>query len=120
MRSTLRLAIVITVGTAWCAAASTLITTPFPGTLLSTGGAYCVVTNIGNDDAVVSTDLVDNFGVVLSHSDDTIASGQSRTPVNASFTNSNPTICRFDFKGKIRASFDYVNGGTVTSIPATK
>jgi len=108
--------------TSTLANAATLTTPPFPGLYVSTGSALCTATNIGTTDALVTFELFDDYGFVLASAKDyTLTPGRTVTGAVANLATTSPSFCRFSFSGRVRASFNYVGGGTSAMvIPATK
>ena len=121
MKTMLWLAGAFAMAVAGPAAAATLITPPFPATLTAAGIAFCEAANVGTNEIVVSMQMLDDNGGVLDAREIPIPPGASRFGGAIQLTSSNPTNCRFDFKGKVRASFGYFNGnnGLIIVIPAT-
>ena len=115
------LGLALLLGVSTSATAGTLVTPPFPGLLVSSGSAYCSATNLGTTDALVTYELFDDYGYTIGPPIDfTLPPGRTYARVGASLSNNTPSWCRFTFSGKVRGSFNYVNGTVVTVIPATK
>jgi hypothetical protein len=107
--------------TATVASAATWTTPSFPGLFVTTGYALCTATNVGTADALVKYELFDDYGFVLASNEHTLPPGRTLTGAVSNLANSSPSYCRFRYGGRVRASFDYVGGGTaVMVIPATK
>jgi hypothetical protein len=104
------------------AIAATLTTPPFPGLNVSSGTALCTATNLGTSDTVVTFELFNDYGDLLSSSVDfPLPPGRTYAPVGANLANTTPTFCRFTTRGKISASFNHIgSGGSVLVIPASK
>ncbi len=98
---------------------------PVPGTNISSGEARCVIANIGDKTGLVTK--LQMFGVAgnaLVTSEEDLAlplppNAQITTPA-VSLASASPSHCGFEFKGKFKASFVYINGSVVEVIPATK
>jgi hypothetical protein len=120
MLKRLGLTSMMVLGTAASAVAGTLATSPFSSVNFTLGNATCTAANVGDGNATVSVELWDGFnGLIASQNDVTLAAGDAMYGPSAPLSG-NPTFCRFKFKGKVRGSFSYINGGTVVVIPATK
>jgi hypothetical protein len=120
LRRALGLAVALTL-TGTAATAATLTTPPFPGLNVSSGQALCTATNLGTSDTVVTFELFNDYGDLLSAAVDfPLPPGRTYAPVGANLSNTTPSFCRFTTRGKINASFNYIASGSVTVIPASK
>ena len=108
--------------TASVATAATLTTPPFPGLNVSSGQALCTATNLGTTDTVVTYELFNDYGDLLSSAIDfPLPPGRTYAPVGANLASTTPSFCRFTSRGKISASFNHIGtGGAVVVIPASK
>jgi hypothetical protein len=104
--------------------ASILSAGGFPGATVNTGFAQCVLTNTGTRDVTVkSATLLDDAGTAkVQESGWIVSPGQTRVFAYVPMSNTSASSCVFDVSTKngVRASFVYLNGSTVTVIPAQK
>jgi hypothetical protein len=121
MKTTLALACILGLAPT-VAAAGTLTTPPFPGIVIGTGSIVCTATNVGTSDAVVTYEIFNDYGDVLSTLPDfVLPPGRTYPGAVASLSNTSASFCRFTVQGKVRASLSHVvNGSVAMVVPAGK